>query len=178
MKESIIEIIKTIAKMNGARFVSLTYKAKGTGEVARHRLLLGVNIEKAYRRDLSVMRRQLPRCKTTIEREACEAIVASLAESLKVGIGNNSAYTQKGQWANLLPGLRQNIDNGTLHVYGFSRGKTVIQPGVYKPVNSAPLTIAKDTLRKRMKINRFRAFTLEPETLQTMRAQGNVIEIN
>lgn len=173
MNQKLIDIIRNMPG-NVPRFASITYKAKGTGELARHRLLLGVRLERAYKRDLAVMRRHLPRT-TGIETMACQEIIDSLSESLAVGIGNNSGYTQKGKWENLMPGLRQDVATGAIQVYGFSRGKTVIEPGIYKTVKSSELTIAKNALRKRLKINRFRPFCFE--AIQTLRANGNVIEI-
>ena len=53
----LIEIVASIAtQKKGARFASITYTAKGSGEVARHTLCLGVSVERAYLRDLAMLK--------------------------------------------------------------------------------------------------------------------------
>ena len=150
-------LVRELVKNKGCRFVQLHYTAKGTGEEATHTLCLGVDLERAYRRDEKVTRLFKPSNK--IEEQAKEAVLTSLRESITKGIGNNSAYTCKGVFETIAPGLKIHED-GTLHVYGFVIRKEVITPGVYKSVNSADLTIAKDKVKKNHKLRRFRQFIL------------------
>lgn len=150
-------LVRELVKNNGCRFVQLHYTAKGTGEEATHTLCLGVNLERAYRRDEKVTRLFKPANK--VEEQAKAEVLFSLRESLTKGIGNNSAYTNKGTYEHIVPGLKIQ-DNGALHVYGFVIRKEVITPGVYKTVNSADLTIAKDKVKKNHKLRKFRQFIL------------------
>lgn len=156
--KSLIVEIKSLAQV-GARFASLTYTAKGTGEVAKHRLILGVNLARAYRRDLVILKGELPKL-SGIPRQSCEELIASLEESLRVGIGNNSKYTCREVYETISKGLKLHLENGELHVYGFSNGKTVLTPGATKTVKSSEKTIAKNALRKKMKSGKFRQFAL------------------
>ena len=59
-----LEVIQQFVKVVGSRFASITYRAKETNELARHTILLGVDVMKAYKRDLAVMRKELRKCKT------------------------------------------------------------------------------------------------------------------
>ena len=179
--KSIAGVVAEIAKSEiaGSRFVSLTYKAKGTGEVARFTVLLGASLEKIYRRDLSVLRKRLSRLPSTeaLRLQALTELVNSYSDSVTNGIGNNAKYTKQGYYMQVFPGLKFAPETGNLYVSGFRIAKKVIQPGVYKSVNSKPLTIAKDEERKSLKMNKFREFVIAPETLQVFRANGREIEI-
>ena len=156
--KSLIESIKNLAN-TGARFVSLRYTSKGSGETAIHNVILGVNLARAYRRDLAVLRSKLPKL-TGVDAQACGEMIASLAKSLEVGIGNNPLYTAKDTFVTIAPGVKLNPEDGQLYVYGFSNGKTVLVPGEHKHVNSSPKTLAKKKLSKGLKTARFRQFAV------------------
>jgi len=156
--KDLIESIKSLAN-TGARFVSLRYTSKGSGETAVHNVLLGVNLVRAYKRDLAILRAKLPKL-TGIDAQACGEMIASLAKSLEVGIGNNPAYTQKDTYVTIAPGVKLDPENGSLYVYGFSMGKTVLVPGEHKHVNSQPKTLAKKKLGKLLKSTKFRQYAV------------------
>lgn len=76
-----------------ARFVSLLYRAKESGELARHTILLNVNRNRCLKVDLAnltVLRPSL----AGIEAQACDELIASITETLTTG--SNSQYTKAG----------------------------------------------------------------------------------
>lgn len=182
------KLIKELGRYQGARFISLLYKAKGTGELARHTLLLGVNLGKAYKRDLAFYRGKLAWLtrgmaqddarRLSPQVQACQELVDSFKESLTKGIGNNSRYTCKGVYLNTaLPSVKVHIDKGELHLTGFTRGKVILEAGTYPTVKSSPKTIAKDLLRKGARTGYFRQYVLNPDNLQKVALNGNVLTI-
>lgn len=168
---SALSVIRsTYAK--GARFASLLYTAKGSGEVARHVVCLGVSIERAYKRDLALLIALLPTL-SGVASEACAELIASLRDSLTNGIGNNAAYTCKDVYTHLATGIKEHTESGEIHVYGFAIAKTVLAEGKYKSVNSSDKTIAKNKLRKLLKSGNFRQFALSNAT--AIKADGKVL---
>lgn len=154
---SFLTEIKSLAK-SGARFASLVYTAKGSGEIARHTVCLGVNIANAYRRDIAILSAKRDSL-AGVALVACDELLASLRESLTVGIGKNSAYTCAGVYETLAAGVKL-VENSELHVYGFTIGKEIIAKGEHKAVNSSAKTIAKNALRRGMKSGKFRQFAI------------------
>ena len=73
---SLVTEIKSLAN-TGARFCSLLYTAKGTGEIARHTIALGVNIANAYRRDIAILTAKRPSL-SGVALQACDELLASL----------------------------------------------------------------------------------------------------
>ena len=162
------------ATAKGCRFVSITYRAKGTGELAKHTVLIGVKLENAYKKDVE----KLSSLSLVGEAEkAREELLNSLKKSLQVGIGNNPAYTQKGKHETLTSGLRVDKEKGICQVYGFQMRKTVIQAGTYKKVNSSAKTIEKNKLRKALRSVKFRPFNVEAENLTTAKINGRTLEL-
>lgn len=171
---SLLTEIKTLAK-SGARFVSVLYTAKESGEIARHTVNVGVSIEKAYRRDLAVLKGKRATLEG-IDLVACDELIASLSESLTVGIGNNSAYTCAGVYEPLARGMKLHTEKGALHLFGFTVGKDVIVPGTYKKVNSSAKTIAKNALRRTLKSGKFRQFAVSE--LESVAMNGRTLALS
>jgi hypothetical protein len=158
MKETFKHVLAELSKIRSCNFVSLLYRTKGTGELSKYQILLNVSLTKAYRRDEKIISSIKP--SSFLEEQAQSEILESLRESLKVGIGNNSQYTCKGIFQHLFNGCQYHPELETLYIYGFLSSKSIIEPGNYKVVNSKPLTVIKNEMRKKMKISRFRKFEL------------------
>jgi len=169
------QLIDTLTSAKGARFVSLVYRAKGTGELARHTLLMGANYGAAYRADLAHYRRKLEHLQG-VALFACAELCDSLRESLTVGIGNNSANTRQGIFDVIVPGVKIHRETGMLYVNGFSISKQVIEPGIYKKVNSSEKTLAKNALRKEGKLGKFREFVMDCANIVSVKGNGKTLE--
>ena len=157
-------VLETSTK--SARFCTLTYRAKGTGELAKHNLLLNCNFRKVYEKSLEKLK-TLP-TSGPISALAKGELIASIEASLKLGIGNNKNYTHKGKKENV--GSDKNIrkwkDSDKIELLAFSRGKTIIEKGEYKKVNKRPKTIEKDKFRKQLTMSKVRTFRLDLENIK------------
>ena len=157
------------------RIISLVYRAKETGELARHTLLLNVNRRNALARDLAVLAARLPKL-TGVFRQACEELIASITETLTTG--QNSQYTKAGYYTAEGNGNLQTSIKDVCYVRGYSIGKEVLEAGTYKTVKSSDKTKAKNALRKALKNTRIREFRITPENFKVARAEGKAIVID
>ena len=158
-----------------ARFISLVYRSKETGELARHTILLNVNRRNALARDLAVLAGKLPTLKGVF-RQACEELIASITETLTKG--TNSQYTKAGYYTAEGQGNLQTSVKNVCYVRGYSIGKEVLEAGTYKKVNSSEKTKAKNTLRKALKNTRIREFRITPDNFKLARAEGKAIVLD
>jgi hypothetical protein len=71
--------------------------------------------------------------------------------------------------------LKVNTVDNSLQLFGLVQSKTVITPGVYKPVNSAAKTIAKNQIRKALPIGKFREFALDSGVIHGARVNGETL---
>jgi len=178
--EMLAGLISGIAGIKGAKFVSFVYTAKGTGEVARHSLILGASTENLYERDLEALEALRPTL-TGIALVACDELIASRRESLEKGVGNNSQYVHGAENADTyaatgIKGLMIHKETGHLHVRALTHGKTVITPGTYKTVKSSEKTIAKNAISKELPSERIRQFDLGLVT--RARLNGETLELD
>lgn len=171
----VAQLIGQIGKGKGAKFASIQYRAKGTGELAKYFVILGASTVKLYEKDIAQLEEMIPNLEG-IELEAATAILASRRQSLEKGIGNNDAYTNKNTYIHVdIPGIKIHKETGAIYVTALVEDKTVIEPGEYKKVNSRPLTIAKRKIEKELPSGRFRQFILPNVTVA--RLNGEVLEL-
>jgi hypothetical protein len=172
------EIVGLLGKGKGAKFASILYRTKETKELARHIGILHADTRALYEKDLVVLNNLLPNLDKPILIEACKSLIDSREESLTLGIGNNTKYTCADTYvsANGVPNVHVHKETGRLYVSILSQEKVVIEKGIEKPpVNSKPLTIAKNMIRRELPSYRFRTFCIE--RIRTLKTNGEVIEI-
>lgn len=180
MSSTIQELVNQLSQVNGAKFASFIYRTKGTNELARYTVLLGVSKQSLYEKDRDALVEMLPTL-DGIQKEAAAEILASIEESLIKGIGNNSAYThgaEKGDTYLHFPGItgvKLNKNDGTLHLEAVLHNKTVMESGQYKTVNSSAKTLAKNAITKLLRKGKFRQFVFP--NIKIAKLNGEVLEL-
>ena len=175
---SVLDFAAFVALMDGnksARFVSLLYRAKESGELARHTVLLNVNRSRCLSVDLANLQAKLPTMEG-VEKQACEELIASITETLTTG--QNSKYTKAGYYDAQGNGNVQVSVKEICYVRGYVTGKEVLEAGTYKPVKSSAKTIAKNKIRKGLKNTRVREFIITPANFVMARHNGKAIVVD
>lgn len=173
------QLLNSISSLAGrAQFVALTY-TNAQKEKARYTIILNGNYRGVLEKSLLELTIQLPDLKE-IEKEACEALIASIHKSLAANaVGEVSEdYTKRGLYVpSGVPGVKVSTNDNTLELSGLLHSKVVLEPGeARKPVRSAPLTVAKNQLRRQTAQGKFRTFCLE--NIQSARINGNILELD
>lgn len=182
LNENLDRAARAVAAAPAAQFASITYEAKGSGEVARHTLKIGVDLAAMYEDDAATVAALLETETDPLRIAAGEAILASLRESIDKGIGNNAAYTH-GEAARggvstyeiLRRGVKRHRETGALYVQGVTVAKLVVVEGQHKVVKSAALTLAKNDIRRILKTSKVREFCLT--SAMSLRVNGETIEV-
>jgi hypothetical protein len=175
---NISEVTGLLGKGKGAKFANIVYRVKRNNELARYRIILGAHTDKLYQKDIEKLTALIPTLTDLVELEAAYAILNSRNESLIVGIGNNSAYTNADTYvqADGIPGVKIHKETGCLYVTGLVEEKTVLEAGEpEKPVKSRPLTIAKRKIEKTLPSGRFRQLIIK--NVSRLACNGDVIEM-
>lgn len=177
IQREIAEVVKAI-NWKG-RFIGLTYRTKSTGELARYVLQVGGSYLGTLEKSLSELNALNPP-QTDLEKQAREAVQASILKSIEAAKRGEQSedYTKKGQYVQV-PGtpLQVSMEDGTFEIKGIVISKTVLEPGIYKKVNSRPLTLAKDAIEKQLTKGKFRTFALDKEAFESARICGEEITV-
>jgi hypothetical protein len=182
MKTNIQNLVAEVAKLNGNRFASLTYAAKGTGEIARHTIQLGFSyhnsIENSFALCDTLTAEACGVADETLFAEALAEVKASLQKTLDAhALGQQNAnYTKADVYVPLFNGLNVSKTDGSYKLFGLTVAKTVLVSGVHKAVKSAPLTVAKNKIRKDLPVGAFREFAIDESQLALAKINGATIE--
>ncbi len=174
--EATAQLIKQLTAIAGqARFVSFTYTDKKHGEIARRVMIIGADYMEIIRKsklelELIVAGEPL----TALQAEAASELLESFNATLN---GTQMGYTKQGVYLKLCNGISYNTNDGTLELCGLEHSKVVIQAGVYKQVNSRPLTLAKAELRKRCPVSKYKTLCLDAGHWQGAKLNGETIEL-
>lgn len=155
---------------NGCKFASVLYRSVDTGELARYSLLIGVSYENAVTQDLEFLyrlKRYNPYSAMAsdigllkIHNQAVDELIASLEKS-------KSKLTQTSNspdvYINICNGIKKHKETGVFYLWGFVQQKTAIKPSVKtsKPVQSKPVTVEKDRIRRKLHTDSYRQFKID-----------------
>ena len=159
---AIFNIVKKVKNSpTGVSFVSVKEYENKANEISNYLINVGVSLENAKNSDIEYLEKlDVQKCETVICKNLLEEARLALIKALKKP-NENRSNGQKNAYTTITKGVRLHNETNRLHVYGFFVKKDVIVKGVYKKVNSRPLTIAKNFLRKNMKSTKFRTMILE-----------------
>ena len=182
MKNLIAEITKAVANINGVRFASLTYLSKSAGELARYTVNLGFSYHNLVEKSVTELEILIAENKDTwtpLQKQAAENVMASLKNTLAAHEKGeqNADYTKKGQYIPIANGLSLNTADNTIQLFGLVNTKTVLVAGEHKKVNSKPLTIAQNEIKRQLSISKFREFALDESQIAQVKVNGDVLEM-
>ena len=178
--ESMFTALNAISGIKGCQFGSILYRSKSINEIARYTVLLGFSYHNLMEKSLVEIKAILPTLKTPLEIEAGNAILESINKTLTAHAAGqqNPDYTKLGMYTHLGNGININNNDGTWQVFGLLQSKTVISPGdPRKPVNSKPLTIAKNKIDKALSKSRFREFAFDYTNVGSVKVDGQTLVI-
>lgn len=174
IKSEIANAVKArLAPNAGFKFGTLTYTSKSSGEVARHTIILGMSYNELIHRsveELSALTTTNVGKWTELQSQAAREVMVSLEKTLAAhALGKqNEDYTKKDTYISIGNGISLNTTDNTLQLFGLSYTKVVLKIGVFKKINSAPLTLAKNEIRNQLSISKFREFALDASQIESI----------
>jgi len=181
MKTQIGQVAEAIKSIKGCQFASLTYLTKKTKELARYTVNLGFSYHTAVEKSVTELEILMAEMvdKTALPYLAAVEVMESLKKTLAAHAEGkqNEDYTKAGQYISIGNGLNLNTVDNTIQLFGLLHSKVVLAEGEpQKPVKSAPMTIAKNKLRKVLSIGKFREFALDEGNVCGVKVNGDTIE--
>lgn len=157
-----LDLLLSFSKTKGAKFIAVNgYVAKGSGEVANHVVNLNVSYENAKAKDIEYLKTLDVK---TLNDKGLGVDLMEQAKQALLGafIAPNKAR-QQGQidaYTHICNGVKVHNVTGDIYIYAMAHSKKVLIEGEYKEVNSAPLTIAKNIIKKELRTSKYRNFIL------------------
>jgi len=173
----------------GSTFLSIRGYQNRYLEVANYSLCFHVSYTNAIAKSIEILKKQVPT--NEIQKRALEELIASYTNTLQ---GYNPKATSADAYERIvnveneiIRGVKYHPANDELHLWGFQIRKkphpilvecdicgdgTIHPESTRKPVNSRPLTIAKNEYKKLLPVERFHQFRLVPTVFKEIRVQN------
>ena len=159
----------TSKSITGVTFISIRNYTNSSGEIANHLVNVGASYENAKAKDIEYLRN------LNVEKFDSKLDSALLETESFINPSENRSNGQIDAYTHIFSGVKVHNETGKLYIYGYRENKTVIQEGTYKTVNSKPLTIAKNELRKQLRTGKFTQYSLEIGN--ELRLNGETLEL-
>lgn len=176
------KIVKVVTKAlksspTGVSFFGVNNYTNANGEVSNFVINIGTNYDKAKIKDIEYLKNlDVKTLKSDIDITILEDARQQLLESL---INPKESYSngQKDAYTHINEAIKVHNETDAIYIFGTRVKKTVLVEGTYKTVNSRPLTIAKDLIRKNLKSAQFRLFKVEaqPENIVLSGANETIL---
>ena len=142
----------------GVSFVSIKGYTNSYGEVSNNLVNVGASLDNAKQKDIETLQSlnvtELNGDSILLEKARVELINSFIAPNENRSNGQKDAYTIVGK------GIKVHNETGEIYIFGLRTSKTIIEQGVYPIVNSRPLTLAKNSLKKDLKSSKFTQYKL------------------
>lgn len=169
-----MSIIEQLANIRlSSTIITLHGYKSSRGEVADYQLAFHNSYRNALARSIAV----LEQIKTVsdLQEKARTELLESYSFSLKNLDQEDKFYERVIHNGNEVKGLKRHKETGKLYLTGSLIRKTVLEPGVVYTPNKRELTIAKDELRKSLPTNKFRQFSLNKDSLESISVEGRTL---
>ncbi len=170
------KLISLVASTTTPKFVAINGYQNEQGEVSNYVINLGVEFQSAKNADIEKLKNKENFLDIDFGQSALyseEARLALLNANLKP---SNASKAQTEAYDIICPNIRLHKAKQRLYVYGYVVSKVVLIEGFYSDTNSALLTIAKNKIRKELRVPKFRQFSLDK--ISEVRIKGETIEID
>jgi hypothetical protein len=154
-------LINFLDSIKGNKFVAIKGYTNKFGEVSNNVVSLGASYANAkvkdieYLRSLDVATLDSDKGFKILE----EARLALLASMIKPNV--NRSKGQIEAYVKVSTALKLHKETLAIYVYGYCENKTIIEEGEYPVVNSRPLTLAKNLIKKGLRTGKFKMYKVE-----------------
>jgi hypothetical protein len=181
------DIIESVARPT---FVGInSYLSSTSGELANHVILCNFSYKNAVLRDLSKLQNSTiadveaiaKNCSMPIElvNEAIEKLKNSFINNMNKETASNQSLAQKDTFTVISEAVKVHNETKQIYIYGLAISKKVIEKGEYKTVNSRPLTVAQNEVKKYFNFSsdKYRQFIVNSENLSSVKINGQELEL-
>jgi hypothetical protein len=185
----IVKVVAMFADLNGTSLVGIrAYESKTSGEVCNHVVNANFSYGNAVTKDMKKLANSTAEDVKAIAKkfnvtselvsEAITALNASFVKNQNPETASKQSQAQKDAYIPITNAIKLNKETLKLHIYALAMWKDEpIVKGTFKTVNSRPLTIAKNAVKKYFNFTtaKYRNFIVDPKMLSEVAINGEVI---
>jgi len=183
-KLTINNIVNKFRTFKGNQFVGIKGYTSKKGETSNNVVNCGFKYENAVNKDIERLRaiKNVDINTLAIESkfapelitQAIEKMLASFVKNQNKDTQSAGSIAQQNAYVKIANSVKMNIETGMIYIYALNVSKTVIVKGEYPIVNSRPLTLAQNAVKKFFELStaKFRNYIINPEILSQINMKG------
>jgi len=186
--ERVKAILAKCIMMNGSSFVGIRGYENSKGEVSNHVIIANFNYGNAVAKDLAKLKGATAEDIENIAKgghspelvkEAISKMIASFEKNSDPETASNQSVAQKETYTKVTDCIKMHNETGELYIYAIGHSKQVLVPIEYKPVNSKPLTLAQNAVKKYFDLTtaKYRSFVVSEDKIDSVRITGDTITL-
>lgn len=165
------------------------YHSSTSGEVADHVILTNFSYKNAVKRDMKKLESLTDNQKIdfgiksgfgmALINEACDKLLQSFVNNQNNETRSAQSEAQLNAFTRINEAVKVHNETGQIYIYGLHISKNVIEAGEYKQVNSRPLTLAQNWLKKELNFstNKYRQFIVDKDMLSAVNLNGETFTL-
>ena len=179
--QAIYDLIEYLTGLTTPKILSFNYQTEY--DQATFSILSGMTAEKRLKRELVILKKEKGKGKNKGADfdQAFDELIKSKEDSIKGGVGNNPAYTQKGLHTHIEgenSSVKVNNNDGTVYVSGIVIRKTInAKFKDRKPTNYRTAVTRAKAIIQRELCYKFVTLKLAPESIHSISFNGNRLSI-
>jgi hypothetical protein len=184
--ERVKAILAKCILMNGSSFVGIRKYENSKGEVSNHVIIANFNYGNAVEKDLAKLKGATDADVENIAKggyapelvkEAISKMIASFEKNSDPETASNQSNAQKDTYTKVTDCIKMHNETGELYIYAIGHSKQVVVPIEYKPVNSKPLTLAQNAVKKYFDLTtaKYRSFVVSEDKIESVKITGDTI---
>jgi hypothetical protein len=186
--ERVKAILAKCILMNGSSFVGIRGYENSKGEVSNHVIIANFNYGNAVTKDVAKLKGATDDdvqniCKSgysaELVKEAIAKMIASFEKNSDSETASNQSNAQKETYTKVTDCIKMHNETGELYIYAIGHSKQVVTPIEYKPVNSKPLTLAQNAVKKYFDLTtaKYRSFVVSEDKMAVVKITGDTITL-
>lgn len=165
------------------------YESKSSGEIADHVILTNFSYKNAVKRDLQKLQviTENEKIRLAINsgfsidliNEAIEKLSTSFINNQNEETKSNQSKAQTDAFTRINEAIKIHNETGQVYIYGLHIKKNVHVDGEYKKVNSRPLTLCQNWLKKELNFStsKYRQFIVDKNMLSAVNLNGESFQL-
>lgn len=173
-----IEFCALIGATKMPRFVAVNGYTNKEGDVSNYVININHKYSNKVKKDVGQLRAvisSLPKTpETALKYMAANELLNAFIKNGNKETASAQSLAQSELYTHISGSIKTHNETGKHYLFGYCRSKVVIYRAERKPVNSRPLTIAKDAIRKTLRTSAYVNFGLDLSDF-TVTLQGSTL---
>lgn len=188
--KAVRKIISNFSEINGGLFVGIReYEAKTSQEIANHVVNVNFSYAKAVLNDIEKLQTATNEdiinivskfgIGAELVSQAIDKLLNSFIKNQNPETASNQSKAQKDVYIHVTSSIKMNKETKNFHIYALTVSKDILVDGIYKEVNSRPLTIAQNAVKKYFAFTtaKYRNFIIDENMLSEVAINKKVISL-